>query len=383
VQVSQPQGTPIGESAMPAWARPYLSEGQRELGNRALQWVLMFDHTKYLDSSARDLCRRLHIATLGNDDKVVLASQATLARWTGWSEETVRIQLAKLDEDGWINFTPGAGTRRTRIKLTWPTVDPIAQLRDTPDKCMAKNKKTDEGVCKRNAGWGTTTPGIGPCKLHGGTPKNAAKKPPTAQRLGDSTAPPPWPMPQLLGDSPVDNHHHPVDDSGPTPQPLGFNPPTVGVGTPQPLGFNPPAVGGPYVREYVRVSVMNGEGAGRQSVRARVREAIRWLSSTYGLTDHEAAQVWAIAEARASEPIKNPIRYLSGRMTDNGSLADIVETVQRPMPPPATEADPPPPQLSSVPDWCGECFEDTRLGGDPDRPRRCPNCHPLIHLIPA
>lgn len=251
--MSQQQGQPISESAMPAWARPYLSEGQRELQNRALQWVLMFDHTAYLPSSARDLCRRLHIATLGNDDKVVFASQATLSRWTGWSEETVRTQLAQLDADGWISFTPGAGTRRTRIRLTWPATDPNTQLRDDPDKCMSAT--VDQNVCMRRAGWGTTTPGIGPCKLHGGTPKNPAKKPPTPQPLGESSRPPQWPIPQPLGDWPVDNHADRADDSRLTPQRLGGNAPTVGVATPQPLGGNPPTVGPPYVREYVRVSV--------------------------------------------------------------------------------------------------------------------------------
>jgi hypothetical protein len=32
--------------------------------------------------------------------------------------------------------------------------------------------------------------------------------------------------------------------------------------------------------------------------------------------------------------------------------------------------------VRAVPKWCGKCDEATRLM-DPDRPRRCPNCHPL------
>jgi len=34
------------------------------------------------------------------------------------------------------------------------------------------------------------------------------------------------------------------------------------------------------------------------------------------------------------------------------------------------------PAVRAVPDWCGDCDEQTRLL-DPDRPRRCPACHPL------
>jgi hypothetical protein len=34
------------------------------------------------------------------------------------------------------------------------------------------------------------------------------------------------------------------------------------------------------------------------------------------------------------------------------------------------------PAVRAVPEWCGECDEQTRLL-DPDRPRRCPTCHPL------
>lgn len=34
------------------------------------------------------------------------------------------------------------------------------------------------------------------------------------------------------------------------------------------------------------------------------------------------------------------------------------------------------PAVRAVPPWCGQCDEHTRLL-DPDRPRRCPTCHPL------
>lgn len=92
---------------------------------------------------------------------------------------------------------------------------------------------------------------------------------------------------------------------------------------------------------------LGDQSAGDQSVRARAREAIRWLAATYGLTDSEASAAWAAAEHRAKDPIKNPKRYLA-RMVDNGTLADIVETIQtRPAPPPEPTA---PPALRAVPD---------------------------------
>jgi hypothetical protein len=46
------------------------------------------------------------------------------------------------------------------------------------DRYCGANKRQGEGCCKRPAGWGTDHPGMGRCKLHGGsTPdhKNAAK----------------------------------------------------------------------------------------------------------------------------------------------------------------------------------------------------------------
>jgi hypothetical protein len=53
--------------------------------------------------------------------------------------------------------------------------------------------------------------------------------------------------------------------------------------------------------------------------------------------------------------------------------------------PPSSAAGParPPGQPSAQkprPPWCGECEERTRMV-NPDAPRRCPNCHPLIEAL--
>ncbi|MFD0851096.1 hypothetical protein ACFQ07_02610, partial [Actinomadura adrarensis] len=74
-------------------------------------------------------------------------------------------------------------------------------------------------------------------------------------------------------------------------------------------------------------------GDTRISQSARVREAVRWLRDEYGLTDREAATVWAIAEDRAAEPVRNPLRYLQSMRQDpqtgdpKADLADIVGAV--------------------------------------------------------
>jgi hypothetical protein len=83
---------------------------------------------------------------------------------------------------------------------------------------------------------------------------------------------------------------------------------------------------------------------GSQSVRAgaRMREAVRYLTSDYGLTDDEASSVWAEVERRSGREIKHVIPYLH-RMIDRGQLADIVSAV-------LDAAAPPEPVLYAVPD---------------------------------
>lgn len=88
---------------------------------------------------------------------------------------------------------------------------------------------------------------------------------------------------------------------------------------------------------------------GSQSVRAgaHTREAGRWLSNEYGLTDDEAFSVWSEVDRRATAPVKHPVAYLRS-MAKNGTLADIVAAVidaaERQSPPE------PEPVLYAVPD---------------------------------
>lgn len=105
--------------------------------------------------------------------------------------------------------------------------------------------------------------------------------------------------------------------------------------------------------------------------RAREAQAVRWLNGRYGLTDTEAAFVLDEVKARAPAPITHLIPYLDGMA--EGDLADIVAV--------ALDLDAAPPPSAGHPGerppWCGECDERTRIAGEPDQPRRCPNCHPL------
>ncbi|MUN41477.1 hypothetical protein [Actinomadura litoris] len=159
--------------------------------------------------------------------------------------------------------------------------------------------------------------------------------------------------PNPMSDSPVDNSQPDASDTSSDQQ--GYrvpdrvvhrvpdSPPNPPVPVPSQSRPVPPAGGSP-----------SGEGEGDQSVyaRARVREALRWLSSNYGLTDPEAADAWEAAKARAADPIRNPIPYLQ-RMVERGHLADIVGAIQTRTEGQAAGAEPgeelPPPELRFLP----------------------------------
>lgn len=141
------------------------------------------------------------------------------------------------------------------------------------------------------------------------------------------------------------------------------------------------------------------KGEGDQSVRtrARVREALRWLSANYGLTDTEAARAWEVAEARARDRIKNPVRYLQ-RMAERGHLADIIGAIQtrhngsQPEPPGLHLIDGPAASLHArrtAIDDCRLCDHNGMTVADPDRPKRCdhgdtaPTQPPLMFTVPG
>lgn len=101
---------------------------------------------------------------------------------------------------------------------------------------------------------------------------------------------------------------------------------------------------------------VSADSYGSQSVhaRARVREGLAWLRTTYGLTDEEAATAWEVVRTRAKTHIDRPVDYLQS-MSRNGSLFSIIEALQHDTPAPAPSAtenpDPPPepPSLRALP----------------------------------
>ncbi|MFE9099801.1 hypothetical protein [Actinomadura geliboluensis] len=81
---------------------------------------------------------------------------------------------------------------------------------------------------------------------------------------------------------------------------------------------------------------------------AKVRGAVRWLRAEYGLTESEALTVWEAAQARAPEPVRDPLRYLQSMRQDpktgeiKADLADIVAVVQDAAKPPLAAVPQPP-----------------------------------------
>jgi len=74
--------------------------------------------------------------------------------------------------------------------------------RHDPVLCGARRRQ-GEGLCRQAAGWGTPTPGLGPCKLHGGSTRShqARAEVTRAQRtLADLATPVDAPLGDPLGE---------------------------------------------------------------------------------------------------------------------------------------------------------------------------------------
>jgi hypothetical protein len=182
--------------------------------------------------------------------------------------------------------------------------------------------------------------------------------------------------------------HHQVDDHcgkhGREPCPSTARPPQRTQGDQAPREPSPnPREGSGTSREPSLTDLGPRTVDKDQSVRVRLRagdaEAARWLGGRYRLTDEESAAVMAEVRARARAPIEHLTRYIQAM--DRGAsadLADIVNAVTTPRQP-GPGAEPGSPPLAVVAQWCGVCDELTRQAGDPDRPHRCPACHPLAH----
>ena len=226
--VRDAHGVPIDDADPPDWVHAHVTPDQLRL-NRGLLWILVIYRCRGLDPSRYSVAQRLYIHTLGRDQKRANPSIRSLVSDLELSENTVTESIRDLEERGFLLVRRRGNARNTYI-LAWPLSDTTSPAEQVP-LCGAPTAKG--GICTRRAGRGTTTPGVGPCVQHGGTPRN----------------PPPAPAP------PQTVQHHPA-----TPQPLR-NPQhphtstieephtsTVAASAPQPLRPDTSAAEAEYVR---------------------------------------------------------------------------------------------------------------------------------------
>ncbi|MGI5286604.1 helix-turn-helix domain-containing protein [Nonomuraea polychroma] len=226
--------TPVDDAPAPAWAAAYLSPGQLGI-DRGLQWILLVYSRRGWDPSRVNVAQRLYVHTVGRQRKHCNPSIASLAEDCGISETTAAAAVEDLEAEGWLVVV-----RRRRhpnvYRLAWPGDDRHPGDRQQVPRCGAPTKKG--GVCTRRAGRGTTTPGVGPCVLHGGTPAGPRV---LSGPVEDSVEPQPLGSNEAVG--PVDN---PPTEQSSTPTAGEFDPNHWSV-EPQPLERWTPTIGVEYV----------------------------------------------------------------------------------------------------------------------------------------
>ncbi|MEU9887930.1 hypothetical protein [Sphaerisporangium sp. NPDC051011] len=253
-----PHGVAIDDAEAPGWVRAYLSAQQLKL-TRALQWILVLyrmGRAKALESSRIDVAQRLHIHMEGRERKEWDPSEASLAADLNLSVTTVGDSLDDLEASGWI-LVRRRHKRPSVYRLAWPQTDPLAEPKEESPKCGQPTRKG--GICTRKPGRGTAHPGVGPCILHGGTPRLE---------------------PQPLEQAPA--------ASAPA---AGAVNPNRWSGEPQPLEQGPPAVGDTYVR----------------SVRGSLDESFPPVLAVGELQDRNA-------RASATAPTAQPVDFLARKI---------------------------------------------------------------------
>ncbi|GIH91976.1 hypothetical protein ACFFMN_33790 [Planobispora siamensis] len=158
----QQRGIAIDEAGLPDWARTHFSAAQLTL-NAALLWVLLIYMSTTLESSRLNIAQRLYVHTVGKNRKEASPSQESLARDLNLSPQTVSVALDDLEHQGWI-IVRRRSTHFNVYRLAWPTADVLSDRKEDVATCGRLTKKGE--ACGRRAGWGTDTPGSGPCKLH-------------------------------------------------------------------------------------------------------------------------------------------------------------------------------------------------------------------------
>ncbi|WP_326829706.1 helix-turn-helix domain-containing protein [Streptosporangium sp. NBC_01810] len=155
------RGVAIDEADLPAWARSRFSAAQLQL-HKGLQWVLLIYMSTSLEASRLSVAQRLYVHTIGKERKEAKPSLESLARDLNISPQTAVVSIQDLEEQGWV-VVKRVSTHFNIYRLAWPLENVLAADKEV-DKCGRLTKKGE--VCTRRAGWGTDTPGVGPCKLH-------------------------------------------------------------------------------------------------------------------------------------------------------------------------------------------------------------------------
>lgn len=156
----------IDDVPMPAWAEPYFTPAELALP-AALRWMLLLFQRTGWEPSRKSVAQRIYIATAfkkKDQDKKSWHSEGTMARHLDMSRQTVNAATQQLAAEGWVVKVPRPG-RASEFWPSWPPVDCLTP-NDGPERCAAPTKA--KTLCTRRAGWGTATPGIGPCVRHGG-----------------------------------------------------------------------------------------------------------------------------------------------------------------------------------------------------------------------
>ncbi|GAA4931914.1 hypothetical protein HD597_012864 [Nonomuraea thailandensis] len=155
----------VEDTPMPGWGRDHLSAKQQAL-SPALRWITLLYQRAGWDASHVSVAQRVFLSVAfkpAGVPKKDWHTEGQLAADLNLSRTTVNTVLQELADEGWIAQRPRPGGRGKERWLTWPPSDCLTPI-DGPERCAAPTKTGQ--LCIRRAGWGTATPGSGPCKLH-------------------------------------------------------------------------------------------------------------------------------------------------------------------------------------------------------------------------
>jgi DNA-binding Lrp family transcriptional regulator len=297
----------------------------------------------------------------GPDGTGAFPSAATLVRYTGLSERTVRTCLDRLQAEGIIS-------------------------RCDPDIVAARIKRAD----RRPQGWDLNLSRVRADLDDADTAVLESQFPGLGFRLAAAVQPPGHRQSnEVQSMHPAASNCKAVDNRPSGVQPLHPEPGTGcsqradGVQLTQERGAaiapepykepsQEPPVAPAHAREALQVAEVPGGG---------VSEFFDTLGPRWPLTGRQRASLTpAVSAALAAGWVPGPLAEFTGAST-RGVRNPFAVLAARLSP---VELPPPPRQRAARPPWCGECDQGTRmLGFDGDSPRPCPRCKPGAARRPA